>query len=198
METGDREKLSSEQNDYDSNHLVLESLFKMFCDSPSNGNYLLDYQINNHDTPNKQTSFIRFLLVDDDVSTKTLQLKYILTIELSKDIFDKLNNSKKLNNTDAAKMLVPAVALRSVYDDESCGHNLNINLANLMTDQDQRKDLVVHDELAKIIKTETVNAMKQLRYNVLTPVLTRYNRVWSPTDSYFIRSSQKPPSYPLP
>lgn len=198
METGDREKLSSEKNDYDSNRLVLESFFKMFCDSPSNGNYLLDYQINNHDTPNKQISFIRFLLVDGDVSTETLQLKYILTIELSKEIFDKLNNLENVDNTDTAKMLVPVVALRSVYDDESCGHYLNINLANLMTDQGQCKDLAIYDELAKIIRTETVSAMKQLRHNVLTPVLTRYNRVWSPTDSYFIRSSQKPPSYPLP
>lgn len=192
MNDSDQRKLTSENNDPASNCPIFESLFKTFCDSPANGNSLLDYQINNNNTSNEKASFIRFLLVDADVSTETTQLKYILTIEFNNE--DLKNCSTYEGNT--AKVCVPTVALRSVYDDENDKNYLNINIEDFITHHKQ--NFVVHDELAKIIKIATNNAIKKLRRNVLTPVLTRYNKVWSPIDPYYIRSSQTPPSYPSP
>lgn len=174
---------------------MLESLYKTFCGLPSSGNYLLDYQINNHcNTVDKTTSFIRFLLVDGDVFSDNAQLKYILTIEYNKEVSKECKSSTNEENEDQTiiKKIVPIVALRSVYDDENYENYLKIDIASIINNADKNRE--VHDDIATVIKTATVNGMRQLRHKVLTPVLTRYNKLWSPSDPYFMSSLQKPQS----
>lgn len=174
--SGEEHKHSSDNKIDNSIQLLLDSLYAIFCDSPSNGNYLLDYHINNNDesTYKNSSSFIRFLLVDSDVVTETTQLKYILTIEYNKKVYkeEKIKMNQGVDQI-TYKPIVPIVALRSVYDDENCEHNLNIGLCD-MTESDSRH--VKYDELAAIIKTATINGMRQLRHKVLQPILTRYNK----------------------
>uniref|UniRef100_A0A2S2N6D4 Uncharacterized protein n=1 Tax=Schizaphis graminum TaxID=13262 RepID=A0A2S2N6D4_SCHGA len=177
--------------------LLLEALNEAFCDNPSNGNCLLDYQIDNDETSTKNTtSFIRFLLIDGDVVTETTQLKYILTIEYNKTLHEKLQSSSDLENTNQfdTKESVPIIALRSVYDDESSDNYLNIDIDDII--ETDKNPVKYNNELAKIIKTATINGMRILRKDVLTPVLNRYNKEWTPTDPYFLASSSTPPPYP--
>lgn len=176
--------------------LLLEALNEAFCDHPSNGNCLLDYQIDNDETSTKNTSFIRFLLIDEDIVTETTQLKYILTIEYNKELHEKLQSSTDLENTNQfdTKESVPIIALRSVYDDESSDNYLNIDI-NDITETD-KNSVKYNSELAKVIKITAINGMRILRKDVLTPVLTRYNKEWAPTDPYFVASSSTPPPYP--
>lgn len=195
VETDNEEKMSDDSND-NSVQLLLESLYKTFCSLPSNGNYLLDYQINNHcNTIDKTTSFIRFLLVDGDVLSENTQLKYILTIEYNNNELSKAckssTNEENANQT-IVKKIAPIVALRSVYDDENYENYLNIDIASIIDSADKNRE--IHEDLAAVIKTATVNGMRQLRHKVLTPVLTRYNKLWSPSDPYFMSSLQKPQS----
>lgn len=191
------DKPPSDVSDNNSIKLLLEALNEAFCDYPSNGNCLLDYQINNNETSTKNTtSYFRFLLIDDDLVTETTQLKYILTIEYNKELYKKLQTSTEMENTNQSNVResIPVVALRSVYDDENHDNYLNIDIDDL-TETD--KNLVKYNsELANIIKTATINGMRKLRKDVLTPVLTRYNKQWAPTDPYFLASSSTPPPYP--
>ncbi|CAH1732220.1 unnamed protein product [Aphis gossypii] len=190
------DKPSSDISDNYSMKLLLEALNEAFCDHPSNGNCLLDYQIDNDETSTKNTSFIRFLLIDEDIVTETTQLKYILTIEYNKELHEKLQSSTDLENTNKfdTKESVPIIALRSVYDDESSDNYLNIDI-NDITETD-KNSVKYNSELAKVIKITAINGMRILRKDVLTPVLTRYNKEWAPTDPYFVASSSTPPPYP--
>lgn len=191
------DKPSSDVSDNNSIKLLLEALYEAFCDYPSNGNCLLDYKIDNNETSTKNTkSYFRFLLIDDEIVTETTQLKYILTIEYNKKLYEKLQTSTDFENTNQStvKESVPVVALRSVYDDENTDNYLNIDIDNL-TEKD--KNLVKYNtELANIIKIAAINGMRKLRKDVLIPVLTRYNKQWAPTDPYFMASSSTPPPYP--
>ncbi|XP_060847296.1 uncharacterized protein LOC132926892 [Rhopalosiphum padi] len=192
-----KDKPSSDVSDNYSMKLLLEALNEAFCDNPSNGNCLLDYQIDNDETSTKNTtSFIRFLLIDGDVVTETTQLKYILTIENNKKLQEKLQSSSDLENTYQfdTKESVPIIALRSVYDDESSDNYLNIDIDDII--ETDKNPVKYNSELAKIIKTATINGMRKLRKDVLTPVLNRYNKEWTPTDPYFLASSSTPPPYP--
>ncbi|XP_025191034.1 uncharacterized protein LOC112591432 [Melanaphis sacchari] len=192
-----KEKSPSDVSDNYSMKLLLEALNEAFCDYPSNGNCLLDYQIDDNETPTKNTtSFIRFLLIDGDGVTETTQLKYILTIEYNKELYEKLQSSTDLENTNLlnTKKSVPIIALRSVYDDEGSDNYLNIEIDDkIETDINSVK---YNSELAKIIKVVTINEMRKLRKDVLIPVLTRYNKEWAPTDPYFKASLSTPPPYP--
>lgn len=196
IETDNEKKILSDDSNDNSVQLLLESLYKTFCGLPSNGNYLLDYQINNHCNTVDKKSIIRFLLVDGDVSSENTQLKYILTIEYNKEVSKECKSSTNEENADQTiiKKLIPVVALRSVYDDENYENYLNIDIASLINSTDKNRE--IHEDLATVIKTATVNGMRQLRPKILTPVLTRYNKLWSPSDPYFMSSLQKPQSYP--
>jgi len=168
----------------------------VFCDYPSNGNCLLDYQINNNETSTKNTiSYFRFLLIDDEMVTENTQLKYILSIEYNKELSEKLQKSTNLENPNQSmvKKSIPVVALRAVYDDENIDNYLNIDIDDLIETDNHVK---YYSELANIIKIATINGMRKLRKDVLTPVLTRYNKQWAPTDPYFLASSSTPPPYP--
>lgn len=197
IETDNEKKIVSDDSNDNSIQLLLDSLYTTFCGLPSNGNYLLDYQINNHcNTIEKTISFIRFLLVDGDVFSENTQLKYILTIEYNNEVSKECKSSTDEENVDQTiiKKLVPIVALRSVYDDENYENYLKIDIASIINNTDTNHE--IHEDLATAIKTATVNGMRQLRHKVLTPVLTRYNKLWSPSDPYFMSSLQKPQSYP--
>ncbi|XP_022180409.1 uncharacterized protein LOC111040715 isoform X1 [Myzus persicae] len=191
------DKPSSDVSDNNSIKLLLEALHEAFCDNSSNDNCLLDYQINNNETSTKKTtSYFRFLLIDDDIVTETTQLKYILTIEYNKKLYEKLQTSTDLENTNQStvKESVPVVSLRSVYDDENSDNYLNIDVDDLI--ETDKNFVKYYSELANIIKIATINGMRKLRKDVLTPVLTRYNKKWAPTDPYFLASSSTPPPYP--
>lgn len=193
--SSEEDRLSSIDDDNNPVKLLLQSLFGIFCDSPFNGNSLLDYQINDQDPTIKMTTnVIRFLLVDGDLATETSQLKYILIIEFSKEVCKEFENITITEESIQSKNLVPVVTLRSVYDDENSEHFLNIDVDNILTEADNQK---YSDKLASIIKTAAVNGMQKLRHEAVTLVLTRYNKKWSSTDSYFMNSSAKPLSYPL-
>lgn len=184
------DKPSTDFSDNYSMKLLLEALNEAFCDHPSNGNCLLDYQIDKDETSTMNTNFIRFLLIDEDIVTETTQLKYILTIEYNKELHEKLQSSTDLENTNQfdTKESVPIIALRSVYDDESSDNYLNIDITDI-TETD-KNSVKYNSELAKVIKITAINGMRILRKDVLTPVLTRYNKEWSPTDAYFVASSR--------
>lgn len=200
VSSSDEEKPSPDEDDDEDNtvNFLLQSLNETFCHPSSSSSCLIDYQINSFNPLTKSTSsFIRYLLVDEDIATETTLLKYILSIECDKEIIQELRDTTE--NTDQTKneKLVPViVTLRSVYDDESCEHNLNINAAGILAEAD--KNHVKYDELATLIKTAAINGMQQYRHRVLTPVLTRYNKQWSPSDPYFVCSLQKSPPYQSP
>lgn len=195
--SGEEDKLSSDDNENSSSQLLLEALYEAFCDSSTNGNFLLDYQLSNNNSFSKTLSFIRFLLVDGDIDSETAQLKYILTVEYNKEIYKEFKITTDEEDTDQIKIkkLVPIITLRSVYDDENCEHNLDINITGILAESDKNQEKY-NNELASIIKEATINSMKNLRHKVITPVLTRYNKRWSPTDPYFVCSLSKPPPYP--
>lgn len=186
-------EISNQENDNDDNsiQLLLEALNEVFC-SASNGNCLIDYQISNYGTNNwNSTRFIRFLLVDSDLITETTQLKYILTIELNKDIFKECSSTLGIEDTNQITInnLFPVVALRSIYDDENCEHNLNIDISDIIAEPDKMH--VKYNELATVIKNATVSCIHQLRHQVITPILTRYNKQWAPSDDYFMSTLKK-------
>lgn len=187
------DKSLSDESKNNSGKLLLEALNEAFCDSPSNGNCLLDYQIDNIDKFSKTTtSVIRFLLNDGYVVTETTQLKYILTIEYKKVI--KQLQDKENTNQLTIKESAPVVALRSVYDDEKNDNYLKINIDGIVgTDTNNVK---YNNELANIIKIATIKGMQKLRKDVLTPILTRYNKQWTPIDPYFVSTLSTPPPYP--
>jgi len=189
------DKPTSDVDDNNSIKLLLEALHEVFCDYPLNGNCLLDYQINKNETSTKNTiSYFRFLLIDEEMVTENTQLKYILTIEYNKVPSQKLQTSRNLETTNQSIVKsVPVVALRSVYDDENIDNYLHINIDDLIETDNLVK---YYSELANIIKIATINGMKKLRKDVFTPVLTRYNKQWAPTDPYFLASSSTPPPYP--
>lgn len=175
--------------------MLLEALNETFCDSPSCGNDLLDYQIcNNSLTVKNTTNFIRFLLVDDDIVTENTQLKYILTIEYNKEMYKEFPSTVDTEiDTNQIKKIVPVVTLRSVYDDENRENHLNIDFDEIEEDNCQVK---YNKKLATIIKIAAVDGMRKLRRNTVVQVFTRYNKRWSPTDPFFASSSASPPPYP--
>lgn len=189
----DVSSVQENDNEDDLIQLLLEALNEVFCSS-SNGNYLIDYQIGNHDNSNRNTTnFIRFLLVDGDLVTETTELKYILTIELNNDLFKECMSSVGIEDTNQIIInnLVPVIALRSVYDDENCEHNLNIDIPDIIAEPENI--YVKYKELASVIKTATVNSIQKLRHKVITPILTRYNKQWSPSDDYFMSTIKQSP-----
>lgn len=189
---------SSVNNDDNSIKLLFEALNETFCGSSSNGNYLIDYRISNDNTCTRNpTNFIRYLLVDGELMTETnSQLKYILTIEYKKKVYEDYQTTEDMKETYLTRTkFVPVIGLRSIYDDENIDYYLNIEFPEI-TEAD--KDHVKYNkELASIIEVTTVNGMRKLRQNAVSPVLTRYNKQWSPNDTYF-SSSLAPPPYPLP
>lgn len=199
ISNNEEEIISSVDYDDNSIQLLFKALTEVFCNLPTNGNCLLDYQINNHNTASKKTTyFIRYLLVDFELMTETnSQLKYILTIEFNKEVFEECQFTVDNKETYLTRTkFVPIVGLRSVYDDENSDHYLDIDFSHISTETD--KDNVKYfEELASIIEIATVNGMRKLRQDSITPVLTRYNKQWSPNDNYF-SSSLIPPPYPLP
>lgn len=187
--------MSPDKNYENPVQLLLEALNETFCDSPSSSNDLLDYQIcNNSSTVKNSTSFIRFLLVDDDIVTENSQLKYILTIEYNKEIYKEFPSTEDTEtDTNQVKKIVPIVTLRSVYDDENMEHHLNIDFDVIEEDNSHVK---YSKKLATIIKIAAVDGMRKLRRKTVVQVFTRYNKRWSPTDPFLSSSSASPPPYP--
>lgn len=196
--TSEEDMISSVDSDDNSIQLLFGALNETFCNSPSNDNCLLDYQISNHNTATKNTTnFIRYLLVDGELMTETnSQLKYILTIEYNKEVYKECQITEDKKETFMIRTkCVPVVRLRSIYDDENSDHYLNIDFPDITeANEDHVK---YNNELASIIEIATVNGMRKLRQNSINPVLTRYNKQWSPNDNYF-SSLLAPPPYPLP
>lgn len=189
----EEEKLSPDENEENPVQLLLEALNETFCDSRC-GNYLLDYQIcSSSSTVENTTSFIRFLLVDEDIVTESTQLKYILTIEYNKEIYKEFQSTADTEiDSNELKKIVPVVTLRSVYDDENSDHYLNIDFDIIEEDKSHVK---YTKKLATLIKLAAVDGMRKLRHNTVAQVFTRYNKRWSPTDPYFASSSATPPPY---
>lgn len=143
--------------------LLFELLFEKFCSLSSNGNCLLDYGIS--DGAKKNTSFIRFLLVDKDILNENNQLKYILSVEYKKDELEKKTTIKQLS---------PIVSLRSVYD-EKYEHILDIPIPDNIRESDKY-------ELATMIEVATINGMQHLNNEVIIPALIRYKSEHSSID----------------
>lgn len=124
-------------------------------------------------------------MIDDDISTDTSQIKYILTIEYNTQASNENSSStdKEDMHVMTTKTLVPVVALRSVYDDEDFEHYLDIEVADIINSADD-DDVKYSSQLATIIKVAALNGMQQLRHKIATPVLTRYSKQWSPIDPY--------------
>lgn len=177
VSSSDDDKSSTDSIDDESVELLLKTLNEAFCDSPSNGNYLLDYQISD-----QSTSFIRFLLIDGDVVNETTQLKYILTLECNKPVNYDYSSNTDNEDTDKSitKPLVPVVSLRSVYNHEELENYLNIDVTDITSTADDNEKYI--NQLASIIKIAVINGMQQLRHKVVTSVLTQYNRKSSPFD----------------
>lgn len=197
INSGEEDKLSSDDNENSSSQFLLEALYEAFCDSPINGNLLLDYQLSNKSSSKKSTTFIRFLLVDGDLDLETSQLKYILTIEFNKEVYKEFIISTDEEDTDQIKIkkLVPIVTIRSVYDDENCEHDLDISIPDIIAESEENHEKYYH-KLASNIKEAAILGMQYLRQKAVQPVLTRYNKQWSPTVPYFDCSLAKPPPYP--
>lgn len=182
----DEEKIQSDSNNNDSN-LFIQALYETFCESPDNGNCLLDYHISNANAiTNIQSSIIRFLLVDKSMG-ETSQLNYILNINYNTIMHTEYKTAILNKDFNYLKDLVPILLLRSVYEDESTMQVLQIDIRDLMIDYEE-----FNNTLVNIIKISTLNAIHQLRSTAATPILTKYNKQWSPTDPYYYNCLTRP------